>query len=121
MKLQELQAPMEVQELENQLDKLMRPVGLDVSFTRHFIERILGREKPVTIEEVVSSFEKLKRRYKKRLLRAKRTTEYEAVLKDLSNDLNVVFAIHGDELVNITIKRKGDFRLNRKGGEELRV
>ena len=60
MKLVELQAPEEVRELELQLDRLMMPVGLDVAFTKHFIERLLGRERRVTIEEVVSTFNKLK-------------------------------------------------------------
>ena len=123
MKLYELQTPAEVQELENQLDQLMYPVGLDVTFTRHFMERLLGREKPVTVMEIVEAFYKLKKRYKKRLLQAKKTGDYEAVLKDLSSDLNIVFAIHGDEMVNVTIKRKDprQFRLNIKGGEELKV
>ena len=123
MKLFELQAPEEVRELDRQLDSLMYPVGLDVQFTNHFIERLLGRERRVTIEEIVVTFEKLKRRYKKRLLAAKKMGKYDAVLKDLSNDLNIAFTIEGKDLVNLTIKRKDPsaFRLNRRGGEELRV
>lgn len=123
MKLFELQAPEEVRELDRQLDSLMYPVGLDVQFTNHFIERLLGRERRVTVEEIVVTFEKLKRRYKKRLLAAKKMGKYDAVLKDLSNDLNIAFTIEGKDLVNLTIKRKDPsaFRLNRRGGEELRV
>ena len=123
MKLFELQAPEEVRELDRQLDSLMYPVGLDVQFTNHFIERLLGRERRVTVEEIVATFEKLKRRYKKRLLAAKKMGKYDAVLKDLSNDLNIAFTIEGKDLVNLTIKRKdpSTFRLNRRGGDELRV
>lgn len=123
MRLFELQSPAEVIELEKQLDLLMRPVGLDVEFSRHFIERLLGREQKVTVDEVVASFAKLKKKYKKRLLAAKKSPDYEAVLKDLSADLNIAFAIKGNELTNITIKRKdpASFHLNRKGGDELTV
>lgn len=123
MKLVELQTPDEVRELEAQLDALMRTVGLDVEFSRHFIERLLGREQHVTQEEVINAFAKLKNKYKKRLLSAKKKPGYEAVLKDFSNDLNIVFGIRGGELINITIKQKdpATFRLNKQGGDELRV
>lgn len=123
MKLFELQSPAEIQELEAHLDALMRTVGLDVEFSRHFVERLLGREKRITQEEIVMAFAKLKSKYKKRLLSAKKKPGYEAVLKDFSNDLNIVFGIRGGELMNVTIKRKepSTFHLNREGGDELRV
>lgn len=123
MKLYELKSPAEVVELEKQLDKLMSTVGLDVEFSKHFIERILGREKRVTIDEVVTAFEKLKAKYKKRLLSAKKKPDYEAVLKDFGNDLNIVFGIDGGEMTAVTIKQKNpdEFHINTKGGEELKV
>lgn len=123
MKLYELKSPAEVVELEKQLDRLMRSVGLDVEFSRHFIERILGREKSVTIDEVVTAFEKLKAKYKKRLISAKKKPDYEAVLKDFGNELNIVFGIDGPEMKAITIKQKNpnEFHINKQGGEELKV
>lgn len=123
MKLIELQSSEEIQSLETQLDNLMRPVGLDVEFSRHFIERILGRERKVTADEVIQAFAKLKSKYKKRLISAKKKPQYEAILKDFSSDLNIVFGIRGGELTNITIKRKNPtaFHLNTQGGDELRV
>lgn len=123
MKLFELQSPAEVQELENLLDDLMRPVGLDVEFSRHFIERLLARESKVTIDEIRSSFAKLKQRYKKRLLHAKKVKGYQAVLKDFSNELNIVFAIKGGEMTNITMMRKNprNFLSSNFGSEDLEV
>ena len=127
MKLFELQSPIEVKELENQLDALMRSVGLDVVFTSHFIERMLGRDRAVTKEEIVGAFQKLKAKYKQRLLSAKKHPGYEAILKDFDSDLNVVFVIEpGDptpELVNITMMQKdpNKFRTNMSGGDELKV
>lgn len=127
MKLFELASPAEVQQLEAELDHLMASVGLDVTFSRHFIERLLGRERSVSVAEVVDAFRKLKAKYKQRLLRAKKAGDYEAILKDFDNDLNIVFGIEQKgrmpELVNITIKRKDPqtFVANVQGGEELRV
>lgn len=123
MRLVELQSPEEIIELEVQLDALMRPVGLDVEFSRHFVERLLGRERRVTTDEIKMAFAKLKSKYKKRLLSAKKKGQYEAVLKDFGNSLNIVFAIQGSQLTNITIKRKdpGTFITNTKSGDELRV
>ena len=69
MKLFELQSSDELNKLESYLDQLMMPVGLDVEFTKHFIERLVGREKEISIEEITTAFTKLKRKYKKRLLR----------------------------------------------------
>lgn len=123
MKLVELKSPQEVVELEAQLDALMRPVGLDVEFSRHFIERLLGRERTVTKEEIIQAFAKLKSKYKQRLLSAKKKPDYEAVLKDFGSDLNIVFGIKGGELKNVTIKQKDptQFHVNAQGGDELKV
>lgn len=125
MKLFELKSTAEVVELERQLDDLMRPVGLDVTFSRHFVERLLGREKPVTIDEVRAAFEKLKRKFKNRLLRAKKEpSNVRRVLQDFDTNLNILFAVVPDpqggfDLANITIKRKdpSDFRTNTPSGD----
>lgn len=127
MKLLELKTTKEVHQLEYQLDTMFKTLGLDVEFTRHFIERLLGREKSVTVEDVVNSFKQLKTKYKSRLLKAKKEKNYEAVLRDFDRDLNIVFSIkptkQGHELLNITIKQKdpSSFVTNQKGGENLRV
>ena len=127
MKLYELTSTAEVNELERQLDKLMSTLGLDVEFTRHFIERILGRERGVSVEDIVRSFSQLKSKYKSRLLRAKKQPDYSAVLRDFDQDLNIVFGIKpvkdGHELVNITIKQKdpSTFVTNQDGGDDLKI
>lgn len=133
MKLFELKSSTEVKELEAQLDKMFSTLGLDVEFSRHFIERLLGREKKVTKEEIVTAFSELKRKYKNKLKSAKKKEDYEAILQDLSHSLNIVFSIEpnkdkkdGDpshDLVNITIKQKDpeEFHANVKGGEKLKV
>lgn len=123
MKLFELQSPKEVVQLEQILDKLFASLGLNVEFTRHFTERLLGRESDVTIREVATSFDKLRKKYKQRLLSAKKKGHYEAILKDFSSELNIVLGIDGDELNAITIMRKNPnkFHSNSRGGDELKV
>jgi len=129
MKLFELKSPPEVIELERQLDKLMYSVGLDVEFSNHFKERLLGREKMITIEEIVDAFAKLKKRYKRQLLQYKKTPSGRKILKDFDNDLNVIFQIEPGEdmpqLINITIKKKdpGKFHSDTPSGsgEEMPV
>jgi hypothetical protein len=123
MKLTELQSPAEVNQMEQYLDKMFMTLGLDVEFVPHFVERILGRERKVTVDEVVSAFGKLKNKYKRKLLTAKKKPNYQAILKDFEQDLNIVFKIQGAELTGITIKRKDPaaFHVNARGGEELKV
>jgi hypothetical protein len=101
--ISELQGNAEVIELEARLDKMFSTLGLDVEFSRHFIDRILGRDESVTIETVTASFEKMKKKYKKKLLSAKKQDNWKAILKDFTEELNVVFVVEGDELKAITI------------------
>lgn len=125
----ELRSSGEVIELERQLDSMFSSLGFDIAFSSHFIERILGRESVVTKQEILDTFQKLKGKYKQRLLSAKKKGGYEAILKDFDNDLNIVFGIQATggkpeyKLVNITIKQKKpeDFYANVEGGEILRV
>ena len=123
MKLFELQSPEEVQMLDDYLDQVMRPVGLNVKFSQHFIERLLGRERRVTADEIANAFSKLKKRYKKRLLSAKKKGDYTATLKDFGNDLNIVFGIRGGDMANITIMRKppDTFQTDNFAGDVLKV
>lgn len=126
MKLYELQAQSEVHALESKLDALMAELDIDVSFSRHFVERLLGREQQVSQEEIVASFDKLKSKYKNKLEVAKGKGNYKALLKDLDQELNIAFALrpprHENELAdlkNITIMRKRDFRTDNEPGSEV--
>lgn len=130
MKLLELQSPAELRALEAHLDDLMRPVGLDVEFSKHFVERLLGRDRSITGAEIIDSFTKLKQKYKQKLKSYKRKPGQRAILKDFDHDLNVIFGVThkgGDlpDLVNITIMRKDpdEFRTDTPSGsgEELKV
>jgi len=122
--LLELQNNSEVNALENRLDQLFADMGIDVEFSRHFIERILGREESVTLEEVEHAFLKLKEMHGEKLAQAKEGGNYKAVIKDFQNSLNIVFGLNGDTLTNITVMRKPPNKFsssNFPGVKELKV
>jgi hypothetical protein len=122
--LVELQSPAEITTLDRELDKLFRPLGMDVRFSGHFKERLLGRERRVSGDEVYQAFAQMKDKYENKLRQAKQSGDYEAVLKDFSNDLNIVFGINNsNKLDAVTIMQKdpNNFHINRRGGDVLKV
>ena len=108
----------ELKELESFADSIFRELGVDVVFTRHFKERVNDARngRPITYHE-------LKNLFLKAYLRAGQyiselPTETEAVLRDLSSNLNSPFIIqdspndpsHTDhDMVMKTIMRKQRF------------
>jgi hypothetical protein len=99
-------------------------MGFDVNMTKHFVERILGREKSVTMEEVTNAFAKLKAKYGERLLQAKDTDRYVGILKDFSTSLNIVFELKDDKMNQVTIIRKPPNQFQSRdfpGGQQLKV
>jgi hypothetical protein len=119
----ELQSPAEINVLHNRLNDMFKDLGLNVAFTNHFIERLLGREQKVQVKEILSSFGKLKTKYRTKLEQAKESGEFEGIIKDFGRELNIVFAIDDPNLEAITVMRKDprDFHVNNAGGVEFKV
>jgi len=101
--------------LENELDNLFTNAGIDIEFTRHFIDRVNdernGRE--ITIEELRTIFKDVYAIYKNRL--KKYGDGFEAVFKNPPTSINIPFVLQWDnsnkelDLVNKTIMRKKNF------------
>lgn len=119
----ELKSPTELNVLHNALQDMFKDLGLRVEFSKHFVERLFGREQKVHVREIVSAFSKLKAKYRIKLEQAKNYGEFEGIIKDFGKDLNIVFAIDDPNLEAITIMRKDPhhFRLNSAGGVEFKV
>ncbi len=120
----ELQSPREVNTVEQQLDNLFADMGIDVEFSQHFIERLLGREESVTPEEIEHAFVKLKKMHGNKLMNANEHGGMKAVLKDFQNSLNIVFDLKNNTLTNVTVMKKppNSFKSsNFKGQNELKV
>lgn len=120
----ELQSPSEVNSVEQQLDGLFADMGIDVEFSKHFTERLLGREESITPEEIEHAFGKLKEMHGDKLMNAKEHGGMNAVLKDFQNSLNIVFDLKNDTLTNVTVMKKSPNTFkssNFKGQQELKV
>lgn len=95
-------------------DKLWSKLGIDVKFTRHFLERLNDERngKPITPAELIRLFKKEYETYGRKIQSL--DDNLEAVLKDLTTDINLPFVIkdtgHGKEIVAKTIMRKPNFK-----------
>ena len=98
--------PTQLKDVERFADKLWNKLGIDVEFTRHFIERMNDPRngKDITSAELIRLFKKEYEKYGKAI-----KDEDEAVLVDLMTDVNLPFIIRGDKLVAKTVLRKKNF------------
>jgi len=110
----------ELKNLENELDKLFQEVGIDVEFTRHFLDRVNDErnKKEITIDELRNIFKAIYVQYKEELVKYK--DGFEAVFKNNPTDINIPFTISWDgenqelDLINKTIMRKKNFSTSNK-------
>lgn len=107
--------------LEKTLDKLFASLSIDIEFTRHFIDRVNDRrnkKKHITIDELKHLFTGVFKKHGNRITQM--NPNAEAVLKDLSNQLNIPFALHINsrtqllELISKTVLRKKEFKTSNK-------
>lgn len=106
----------QLDDVEKFADRLFAKIGIDVSFTRHFIERMNDDRngKPVSSAELIRVFKKEYEKYGKDVKTL--ADNIEAVFMDLSSDLNLPFVIRDrkdeKELIAKTIMRKPEFKTN---------
>ncbi len=101
--------------LEKHLDKMFSSVGIDVEFTRHFLDRVNdNRNKTqITLKELAILFKDAYNKYGKQI--AQMGPDAEAVIKDMRSDVNLPFVLNWDssnqelDLVAKTVMRKKDF------------
>ena len=105
-----------MEQLEKFADKLFGKVGIDVEFTRHFLDRVndVRNKKPITMSELTRLFKQEYKRWGKPI--AQMGPDQEAVMKDLQTDINLPFALRWDsennelDLIAKTVMRKADFK-----------
>ena len=106
----------DLNQLEAFADKLFAKVGIDVEFTRHFLDRVNDErnEKPITPAELTRLFKQEYKRWGKPI--AQMGPDQEAVMKDLQTNINLPFALRWDsnndelDLIAKTVMRKKDFK-----------
>ena len=106
----------DLEAIEKYADKLFAKVGIDVEFTRHFLDRANDErnKKPITPPELIRIFRQEYKRWAKPI--AQMGPDAEAVMKDMATDINVPFVLKWDsnngelDLVAKTVMRKSDFK-----------
>lgn len=106
--------------LENALDRVFAKVGIDVEFTRHFLDRVNDERnvKQITLSELGQLFKKEFVKYGKPI--AQLGPDAQAVMKDLASDINIPFVLNWNkstqmlELVAKTVMRKKNFSTSNK-------
>lgn len=104
----------ELDAIEKYADNLFAKLGIDIEFTKHFLDRANDErnKKPITVPELIGMFKRLHKKHGKPLSKIDR--DFDAVVKDFNNDINVPFAIDvtqdGIDMYAKTIMRKKDFK-----------
>lgn len=105
----------QLNQLEQYLDNMFAAVGIDVNFTRHFLDRVNDERnrRQITIKELENLFKDAYNTYGKKI--AQMGPDAQAVIKDMRNDINVPFVLVWDrgreelDLIAKTVMRKKNF------------
>ena len=104
----------DLNQIEKYADRLFAAVGIDVEFTRHFMDRVndTRNKAQITSSELIRLFKQSFKRYGKKI--AQLGPDAQAVINDMKTDINIPFVLNlkGNELelVAKTVMRKKDFR-----------
>lgn len=101
--------------LEKALDKLFASLGIDIEFTRHFLDRVndTRNKQPIALMELADVFGKTYQKYGKRIHDMNEAAE--AVLTDLKTMINIPFVVRHNrrtgmlEMISKTVMRKKGF------------
>jgi len=99
--------------IENYADKLFAKLGIDIEFTKHFLDRLNDKRniKPISVPELMGMFKRLHKKHGKPL--SKVDDDFDAVVKDFNSNINIPFAINVTpndiDLVAKTVMRKKRF------------
>jgi len=108
----------ELNQVEKYLDKIWGSVGIDVEFTKHFMDRVNDARngKPINPAELIKIYRQIYKKYGKPISQI--PDGVNILLKDMSTDINVpvVLRWNGKELEMIakTIMRKKNFKSSTK-------
>ena len=107
----------QIDSLEKFADKLLAKYDIDIEFTRHFVDRVNdARNNPeIKVAELQKFFKKVQKAKGNKI---KNINDFQAVLKDVTTDLNIPAVIRGKgddfEVTLKTIMRKKDFKTPNK-------
>jgi hypothetical protein len=104
--------------VERMADKLFAKVGIDVEFTRHFLDRVndTRNKKPISSGELVRIFKLTYKKHGKKIPKLGKNAE--AILHDINSHVNIPFVLKWDaknqefDMISKTVMRKKDFKSN---------
>ena len=110
----------DLEALETFADRIFGKVGIDIEFTRHFLDRVNDERngEQITASELTRMFKQEYKRWGKPI--AQMGPDAEAVMKDLATDINMPFALRWDrdnnelDLIVKTVMRKKDFKTSNR-------
>jgi hypothetical protein len=105
----------DLKKIEDYADKLFKAVGVDIEFTKHFLDRVNDErnKKDITTDELTALFRKTYYTHGKKI--PKLGPDAEAVIADMASDVNMPFVLKWDknkeelDLVAKTVMRKKNF------------
>ena len=113
----------DLDQIEKYADKLFATVGIDIEFTRHFLDRVndARNKKPINSAELIRLFRLTYKKHGKKI--ASLGPDAQAVISDMETDVNMPFVLNLDkdgmlDLVAKTVMRKKDFKTR---NQKLRV
>ena len=105
----------DLDQIEKYADRLFAAVGIDVEFTRHFLDRVNDErnKKPINTAELISLFRLTYKKHGKKI--PKMGPDAQAVIRDMETDINMPFVLNIDksgmiDMVAKTVMRKKDFK-----------
>ncbi len=108
----------QLSQVEKYLDKLWAKVGIDVEFTRHFMDRVNDARngKPISPAELIKIYREIYKKYGKSISQLKNGVEI--LLKDMETDINVPVVLKWDgkefDMIAKTVMRKKNFKSSTK-------
>jgi hypothetical protein len=105
----------DLDQIEKYADRLFAAVGIDVEFTRHFLDRVNDErnKKPINTAELIRLFRLTYKKHGKKI--PKMGPDAQAVIRDMETDINMPFVLNIDksgmiDMVAKTVMRKKDFK-----------
>ena len=115
LRLLEFVSKQDLDQVEKYADRLFAAVGIDVEFTRHFLDRVndTRNKKPISTAELIRLFRLSYKKYGKKI--PKMGPKAQAVIHDMETDINMPFVLNIDrsgmlDLVAKTVMRKKNFK-----------
>ena len=115
LRLLEFVSRKDLDQVEKYADRLFAAVGIDVEFTRHFLDRVNDErnKKPISTAELIRLFRLSYKKYGKKI--PQMGAKAQAVIHDMETDINMPFVLNIDrsgmlDLVAKTVMRKKNFK-----------